>query len=120
LHVTHWIFCYIANRESQEAKKMLHIQMYKGEFFTIGENIKVYCSKSGVGDSVTLSIEAPQDLKILRPKHVESELRILASTGDTEARKTLKKLDTAREEREATQSKRKLQSEQRKLQRQAG
>ena len=99
---------------------MLHIQMHKGEFITIGDGIKVHFSKSGMGDSVTLSIEAPQDLKILRPKHVEDELRILANTGDTEARKSLKKLNAAREEREANNLKRKLQAEQRKLQRQAG
>ena len=87
---------------------MLHIQMYKGEYMTIGEDIKIHCSKVGKGENITLSIEAPTDMKILRPKHVQDELAELALNGDREAQSVLRKLQAAKHERETKNAQRNL------------
>ncbi|MCL2387049.1 MAG: carbon storage regulator [Defluviitaleaceae bacterium] len=81
---------------------MLHIALQEGEYMTIGDNIKIYCSRVGAKNSLSLSVDAPRDLKILRTRHIESELQILANAGDVEAKEALAKLNEEREARKET------------------
>jgi sRNA-binding carbon storage regulator CsrA len=56
---------------------MLHIQMQKGEYITIGDNIRIYCTKSSCGGAIAIGVEAPREMKVLRPKHaMEEELKL--------------------------------------------
>lgn len=90
---------------------MLVLQLFKDEFITIGDNIKVYCTKAGKKDSVTLGIEAPRELTILRTGLAELELR--ANVDDSEAQEILVKLDEARKTRRIEREERKIRSEKR-------
>jgi sRNA-binding carbon storage regulator CsrA len=80
---------------------MLNVQLYTGEFLTIGENVRVHFKKSNMRDSITLSVEAPRDVLVLRPKHIQCDLESLAQQGDREAQATLNRIYNAKQEREA-------------------
>lgn len=80
---------------------MFNVQLREGEFMTVGENVRIYCTKASSRGSVTLGIDAPKEVQILRTKHIEENLKILAEAGDTQAQASLQKLDEARQARAA-------------------
>jgi sRNA-binding carbon storage regulator CsrA len=64
---------------------MLNIILDKGDFFMIGDDIKITFSKQS-GEQYTLLFDAPRDLKILRGKLHEEEIENIATTtGDIQA-----------------------------------
>ncbi len=53
---------------------MLMLQRYVGQSIHIGENIKVICLKQKNG-SMTIGIEAPKDIRILRSEIIGKTIR---------------------------------------------
>ena len=51
---------------------MIVLNLKKGDYVTIGDNIKVYYEHEVSRDSI--KIDAPRDIKILRAKHYEANM----------------------------------------------
>jgi carbon storage regulator len=63
------------NRSIKEERTMLVLSRKSGEALVIGDNVKVYVSRI-LGNRVTLAIEAPQDVHVIRGE-LEVSLREL-------------------------------------------
>ena len=50
---------------------MLRIKMLPGEYVAIGDNVKVYYDHLSTSKQLTLSFDAPREVKILRQKVYE-------------------------------------------------
>jgi len=71
---------------------MLVITLHEGDYVMIGDNIKVHFDHTRGKDILSLGIEAPKDIEILRGKVYEKGIAKLAAEGDEEARELSKKL----------------------------
>ena len=63
---------------------MLNMTIAQGEYVLIGENIKVYFNRTK-GKELSVGIDAPRDVKVLRRSHYEDGVEKLAESGSPEA-----------------------------------
>jgi sRNA-binding carbon storage regulator CsrA len=98
-------------KPDRQGLSMLYVELKNGEFFSIGDDIRVHCGRTGAWDSLTLGIEAPRDVKVLRGSYVEQNLKALADEGDPAAKEALLRLNR---EREAIQKARRKRPDKRK------
>jgi len=63
---------------------MLNVTIGQGEYVMIGDSIKVYFNRTK-GKALSLGIEAPKDVKVLRRKVYEDGVEKMAGEGNQEA-----------------------------------
>jgi sRNA-binding carbon storage regulator CsrA len=63
---------------------MLNMTIGQGEYVLIGEAIKVYFNRTK-GKELSIGIDAPRDLKVLRRSHYEDGVEKMAVEGNPEA-----------------------------------
>ena len=78
---------------------MLNLNIKKGEYVMIGDNIRVNYKRNHGGNALTIGITAPRDLQVLRRSLYESELGKKATEGNAEAQAKAEKIQTEREDR---------------------
>ena len=71
---------------------MLHLTLTEGDYVMIGETIKVHYDHNNGSTSVSVGIEAPRDMPIIRSTVYEDSIAQMAADGDTNAIETLKQL----------------------------
>ena len=86
---------------------MLNLSMREGDYFLIGDNIKVYFKQKAGKDHIHVGIEAPRELRISRCLVHEKEVAEKAASGDTEAAEINAELERQAAERIAKYNKRK-------------
>ena len=66
---------------------MLTLSLREGDYFMIGDNIKIVYNRSTGKDCVHINVEAPKNLRILRGQLFEAEIADRARSNDKEAQK---------------------------------
>jgi sRNA-binding carbon storage regulator CsrA len=79
---------------------VLQITLREGDYFMIGDNIKIEYDRSMGKDSVHVNVHAPRNLKILRGSLYEEELERRIGVGDVLASRIKEDLDARHEKRQ--------------------
>ena len=85
---------------------MLSISLREGDYFMIGDNIKIIYNRSAGKDSVHINVEAPRELKILRGQLYEEEIALRAKANDKKAQQIRDELLEMHDQRDATYERR--------------
>ena len=72
---------------------MFNIKLSEGDYIIIDGNIKVYFEHKITMDSISLGIDAPADVKLLRRKHLRQNATSRAEAGDAAAQAELVHLE---------------------------
>jgi sRNA-binding carbon storage regulator CsrA len=86
---------------------MLHLTLSEGDYMMIGENIRVYYHHNNGKFSLTLGIEAPRDVSVLRGTLYEEGIANKAAAGDKEAMELLEQITAEKLDRRRASGKRK-------------
>ncbi|MCL2388558.1 MAG: carbon storage regulator [Defluviitaleaceae bacterium] len=78
---------------------MLHLTLKKGEYFMIGENIRVMYDRNDGKMVTAFGVDAPNDIKVTRGKVYENRVAKMAQEGDEESQQLLEQLQTENAER---------------------
>ena len=79
---------------------MLSLTMKDGDYFLIGDDIKITFSKSSYRGALSVGIDAPKSMKIVRSGLLEKIAAEKAACGDLEAAKVSERFIKEREQRE--------------------
>lgn len=95
---------------------MLLVTVREGDYVMIGENIKVHFDVMRGKEGLTLGIEAPREIEVLRGSLYEKNIAEMAQAGDESARALHQKLreeHIARRKRANQRANRRLAQERR-------
>ena len=83
---------------------MLNLTVREGEYLLIGSDIKITLNKGSYKDSLSMGIDAPKSIKILRGKLYEKMIMDKADGGDKEALEISQGITADRYQRERIQN----------------
>ena len=92
---------------------MLVLAMNEGDYISIGDNIRIHFDRKVGQDTLSLGVEAPDDVTILRGKLYEADVARKAAAGDGEALVLAGEIKKDRAERRRRAFKRKAWQEKR-------
>ncbi|MCL2388711.1 MAG: carbon storage regulator [Defluviitaleaceae bacterium] len=78
---------------------MLHLTLKKGEYFMIGENIRIMYDRNDGKMVSAFGVDAPREIKITSGKVYENRVAKMAHDGDEESQQLLEQLQTENAER---------------------
>ncbi len=78
---------------------MLYITLREGDYFMVGNNVKITYERTAGRDSMYVGIDAPREVKVIRGQVYENEIAKLAETGDKRAIQLQRELLTDYEKR---------------------
>ncbi len=71
---------------------MLYITMHEGDYFMVGDNVKIVFDHSRGRNQVFIGVDAPRDVQVLRGEIYENKVAELAVKGDRKAQTAKKKI----------------------------
>ena len=78
---------------------MLMLTLREGDYFVVGEDVKISYERCEGKDKVYIGIDAPKSVSVLRGKLYEEQIALKAAAGNTEAQITNEQLLEEYEER---------------------
>ena len=75
---------------------MLHLSLNAKDYILIGDSIKVHYNKNDGAYTISMGVDAPRSMTIVRGQIYEQQLLDLAENGDLEAAEELRQIEAER------------------------
>jgi sRNA-binding carbon storage regulator CsrA len=82
------------------ASLMLYLTLREGDYFMVGDNVKVTFERKHGSDTMFIGVDAPRDVPIMRSQIYEDEVAKMAAEGNAEAKALSRKLQSEHKERQ--------------------